>query len=145
MLNIREHEWDPRNRRVASVEPAEGSRERANRVLTTVPILETPPHSWTFGTRAITSGTNRTDLLSVSFEGEGWDSGDEQESYYRSMQGIGSGPVSVDRLPGLRSGEPEDPNDLFYVAELGLLRAARVELAAGFRLHGDVPPAHVVE
>jgi hypothetical protein len=138
MLSVYRHQYDPRNARILRVEPKR-TMAPGNVVLKTIPVLDTKldktsgrlvrPHSWTFNLHAITQSNRPDDLFSVSFEGNMGDgSDDDQEAYHRSMRGLTGGPITAERLRDPSDGEPEDPNDLFYVAELGLLRAARLRL-----------------
>ena len=127
-------------RLVTGIEPKKPMAP-GNVFLETVPLLQTDTdkttgepvqaHSWIFEIHTLRSRGDRAPvLLTVRFrEGREDGSADAAEAYRRSMQGMARGrPITREELPPSAEGDPEDPNDLFYVAEMALLRAARTEL-----------------
>lgn len=154
MLHRNRRWWLPNGSkvRVSLIEPERPTDEDEwNMVLGTTPSLASPTkdanglpgsHSWKFRTYADRSafviGPKTTALVGVGIYGtleSSAPSGESQiEDYRISLSGVENGI----RISDSRQPEFEEPNGLFYVAQLGLLRAARIEL-------GDKSASSVIE
>jgi hypothetical protein len=154
MLNRNRRWWLPNSSqvRVSLVEPERPTdTDEWNMVLGTSPSLKSPTkdanglpgsHSWKFRTYADRSafviGPKTTALVGVGIYGTLKSSLPPGESQIEDYRIALSGVENDVRVSDLRQPEFEEPNGLFYVAQLGLLRAARIEL-------GDKSAASVIE
>ena len=154
MLDRNRRWWLPNSSKVgvSLVEPERPTdMDEWNMVLGTSPSLKSPTkdanglpgsHSWKFRTYADRSafviGPKTTALVGVGIYGTLESSSPSSESQIEDYRIALSGVENGVRVSDLRQPEFEEPNGLFYVAQLALLRAARIEL-------GDKSAASVIE